>query len=63
VNANDNHVVDEVLVELAVMARDGTQPQRSGPKPPLAGATLRKAVVATVRLVLWHVVAGHRTAL
>jgi hypothetical protein len=38
--------VDEVLAELAVMARDGTRPQRSGPKPPLAGAALRKAVMA-----------------
>jgi transposase len=28
------------------MARDGTRPQRPGPKPPLAGATLRKAVMA-----------------
>src|SRR5882757_8737792 len=28
------------------MARDGTRPQRSGPKPPLAGAALRKAVMA-----------------
>ena len=38
--------VDEVLVELTAMARDGTRPQRSGPKPPLAGAALRKAVMA-----------------
>jgi hypothetical protein len=35
--------VDEVLAELTAMARDGTRPQRSGPKPPLAGAALRKA--------------------
>jgi hypothetical protein len=28
------------------MARDGARPQRSGPKPPLAGATLRKVVMA-----------------
>jgi hypothetical protein len=38
--------VDEVLAELTAMARDGTRPQRSGPKPPLAGAALRKAVMA-----------------
>jgi hypothetical protein len=38
--------VDEVLKELAVVARDRTRPQRSGPKPPLAGAALRKAVMA-----------------
>jgi transposase len=38
--------VDEVLVELAAMARDGSRPMRSGPKPPLAGAALRKAVMA-----------------
>src|SRR5580700_1074964 len=28
------------------MSRDGTRAQRPGPKPPLAGATLRKAVMA-----------------
>ena len=28
--------VDEVLAELAAMAKDGTRPMRSGPKPPLA---------------------------
>src|ERR1700760_757216 len=38
--------VDEVLVELAAMARDGARPMRSGPKQPLAGAALRKAVMA-----------------
>jgi transposase len=38
--------VDQVLAELAVMERDGTRPQRVGPKPPLAGAALRKAVMA-----------------
>jgi hypothetical protein len=38
--------VDEVLAELTAMARDGTRSQRSGPKPPLAGAALRKAVMA-----------------
>ena len=41
--------VDEVLAELAAMAKDGTRPQRPGPKPPLAGATLRKAVMAIWR--------------
>src|SRR3954449_2114597 len=38
--------VDEVLKELAAMAKDGTRPQRAGPKPPLTGAALRKAVMA-----------------
>jgi hypothetical protein len=38
--------VDKVLAELAAMAADGTRPIRSGPKPPLAGAALRKAVMA-----------------
>src|SRR5215211_1314145 len=38
--------VDEILKELAAMAKDGTRPQRSGPKPPLAGAALRKAIMA-----------------
>ena len=36
--------VDAVLTELAAMA--GTRPTRSGPKPPLTGAALRKAVMA-----------------
>src|SRR5690348_1819105 len=39
-------VVDEVLVELAAMAADGTKPTRPGPKPALAGAELRKAIMA-----------------
>ena len=38
--------VDEVLAELEIMANDGARPMRSGPKPPLAGAALRKAVMA-----------------
>jgi transposase len=38
--------VDEVLSELAAMAADGTRPTRPGPKPALAGAELRKAVMA-----------------
>ena len=38
--------VDAVLAELIAMQQDGTRPQRSGPKPPLAGAALRKAVMA-----------------
>jgi hypothetical protein len=44
--ANIGAFVDEVLVELAVMARDGARPMRSGPKPPLAGAALREAIMA-----------------
>jgi hypothetical protein len=38
--------VDGVLAELKAMAKDGRRPMRSGPKPPLAGAALRKAVMA-----------------
>jgi len=38
--------VDAVLAELAAMAADGTRRTRSGPKPPLAGAALRKAIMA-----------------
>jgi transposase len=38
--------VDEVLTELAAMETDGTKPIRSGPKPALAGAALRKAIMA-----------------
>src|SRR4051794_4991534 len=38
--------VDAVLGELSAMASDGARPQRPGPKPPLSGASLRKAVMA-----------------
>lgn len=38
--------VDEVLIELSAMAADGTRPTRSGPKPVLTGAALRKATMA-----------------
>jgi transposase len=38
--------VDEVLAELAALAADGTRPRRSGPKPALTGAALRKAIMA-----------------
>jgi hypothetical protein len=38
--------VDEVLADLAAMTADGARPIRSGPKPPLAGAALREAVMA-----------------
>jgi hypothetical protein len=34
--------VDEVLAELTAKAKGGARPQRSGPKPPLAGVALRK---------------------
>jgi hypothetical protein len=37
--------VEEVLAELATMARDGARPARSGPKPPLAGAAPRVTVL------------------
>jgi transposase len=38
--------VDEVLVELGAMEADGAKPTRSGPKPALTGAALRKAIMA-----------------
>src|SRR3954453_11886267 len=38
--------VDAVLAELAAMVADGTRRTRSGPKPPLTGAALRKAIMA-----------------
>jgi transposase len=44
--ADVNAFVDEVLAELEAMAKDGSRPMRSGPKPPLAGAARRKAVMA-----------------
>jgi hypothetical protein len=37
--------VDAVLAEPAAMAADGTRSTRSGPKPPLTGAGLRKAIM------------------
>src|SRR3954451_11706627 len=45
-NADGDDFVDEVLAELKAMAKDGSRPTRSGPQPPLAGAALRKAVMA-----------------
>ncbi|WP_186818124.1 hypothetical protein [Skermanella aerolata] len=38
--------MDEVLAELAIMEADGTKPTRSGPKPAITGAALRKAIMA-----------------
>jgi transposase len=38
--------VDAVLVELAAMAADGSRPTRTGPKSPLTGAALRRAIMA-----------------
>src|ERR1700712_1363183 len=38
--------VDEELAELAAMSEAGVRPMRPGPKPLLAGAALRKAVMA-----------------
>ena len=55
--------VDAVLAELAAMAADGTRRTRSGPKPPLTGAALRKAIMAIWCVcVLRHAVARHRPA-
>jgi hypothetical protein len=50
-------VVDKVLTELAALAADGTRPTRPGPKPPLAGAALHKAVMA-----IWYVCASASAA-
>src|SRR3712207_4801351 len=44
--ADVDSFVDEVRTELAALAADGTRPLRSGPKPALAGAALRKAIMA-----------------
>src|SRR3954471_1715693 len=38
--------VDAVLAELAAMAADGTRRSRSGPRRPLPGAALRRAILA-----------------
>ena len=38
--------VDAVLAELTAMAADGTRSTRSGPKPPVTGAALPKAIMA-----------------
>lgn len=38
--------VDEALVDLTAMARDGTRPVRRGPKACLTGTALRKAIMA-----------------
>jgi hypothetical protein len=38
--------VDAVLVELAAVTADGTRSTGSGPKSPLTGAALRKAIMA-----------------
>jgi hypothetical protein len=38
--------VDAVLTKLAAMAADDARPMRSGPKPALTGAPLRKTVMA-----------------
>src|ERR1700731_2725212 len=42
--------VDEVLPELDAVTKDGARPLRSGRKPPLAGAAVRKAVMAIWRV-------------
>src|SRR3954462_11945103 len=38
--------VGEAWVDRAAMAADATRPTRPGPKPALAGAALRKAIMA-----------------
>ena len=54
--------VDEVLAELAAMAKDGARPMRSGPNPPLAGAALRKAAMAIWCVCFCGLQSGDRTA-
>ena len=44
--ANVDAFVEAVLAELTAMAVDGTRSARSGSKPPLTGAALRKAIMA-----------------
>jgi len=44
--SNVDAFVDEVLTELTAMAAKGTRTTRSGSKPVLAGAPLRKAIMA-----------------
>ncbi len=44
--ADADAFVNEVLAEPEAMAKDGKRLLRSGPKPPLAGAALRKAIMA-----------------
>ena len=55
--------VDAVLAELAAMAADGTRPTRTGPKPPLAGAALRKATMAIWCVAFCGMQWRHRSAL
>ena len=56
--------VDEVLAELTAIARDGTRPQRPGPKPPLARSDAAQGGNGDlVCLFLRYAVAGHRPAL
>src|SRR5688572_32061395 len=66
--------VEAVLAELAAMAADGTRRTRSGPKPPLTGAALRKAIMAiwcfcgmqhwpALRHSIWHPVHAVRPRL
>ena len=45
--------VDAVLAELAAVAAEGTRSTRSGPKPPLTGAALRKAILAIWCVCFW----------
>lgn len=44
--ANVDAFVKAVLAELTAMAVDGTRSARSGPKPPLTGTALRRAIMA-----------------
>jgi hypothetical protein len=44
--ADGDVFVDTVLAELEAMAKDGSRPMRSGPKPPLTGAKPRQAGMA-----------------
>ena len=55
--------VDAVLAELAAMAADGTRSTRSGKKPPLTGAALRKAIMAIWCVAFAACSGAHRAAL
>lgn len=44
--SNVDAFVDEVLTELTTMAAEGTRTTRAGSKPALAGAALRKSIMA-----------------
>ncbi len=48
--------VDEVLVELTVLASEGERQPRPGPTPRPTDAPLCKVMMAIVRRLLWQIV-------